>query len=270
MITLADDAPGLDDLKHKIFRDRGFHCHLYRDSCLRRRVAVRMRARGIATITDYASLLDSDDGEYDSLIETLTINVTRFFRDPTSWQALETLALPRLLAPDQPARSIWSVGCASGEEPFSLAILLREGLAEDEEALARINIIGSDVDGRSIQRARAALYPDASLDEVSPERRARWFSQGSAWQLDHRLRRMVSFVEADVITGELPQALSMILCRNVMIYFDRALQDQLLEKFHAALEPGGILMLGRVETMLGPARPRFRPLSIRDRIYQKI
>ncbi len=269
MTTIAEGQPGLEELKQKIHRDRGFNCQFYRDSCLRRRIAVRMRARGIREIPEYAALLDGDVDEYDRLIDTLTINVTRFFRDRSTWEALAALVLPRLLASDRERIDLFSAGCASGEEPYSLAMLLREALGDDESALRRFCIRAVDVDAGSIRQARRATYPALSLDEVSPQRCERWFSSGPPYRLVPEVRRMVSFARSDMIVDEIPSDQSLILCRNVMIYFGRPLQERLLQQFHAALEPGGILMLGRVETLLGPARALFRPLSIRERIYQK-
>lgn len=262
--------PELVALKEKIFRERGFHCHLYKDKCLRRRLGVRMRARGYESFAAYASLLDRDALEYDRLIDTLTINVTKFFRNPETWSAVESRVIPEIMAEEGEIR-IWSAGCASGEEPYSISILAHEWAetAERLDVLERLRILGTDIDRGSLVAASRAEYEAIAFEDTLPERQARWFHTGPRYRLKEEARRSVEFARADLISDPLPEEQSLIVCRNVIIYFDRAVQEQLFDAFVRALRPGGFLVLGRVETLFGPIRTQLRSVSPKERIYMK-
>lgn len=266
----AREERGLQRLKEKIHAERGFHCELYKDKCLRRRIAVRMRARSLASFDDYARLLDTDDTEYDRLIETLTINVTKFFRNPELWDALRVEVVPKMFEEPGAVR-VWSAGCASGEEPFSVSILIHDWAETERRGseLERLEIVGTDIDRRSLDAAEGGVFPPLSFEDTRAEVRDRWFSASPPYHLREPIRSSVRFERSDLISDMPPGPFRMILCRNVLIYFDRSAQERLFEAFHEALEPGGYLILGRVETLLGRPRSLFRPVSIRNRIFQR-
>jgi len=269
------DEPEFQALKQKIQRERGFNCEFYKSKCLRRRITVRMRARGRTGFADYAALLDEDPHEYDVLLDTLTINVTKFFRNAETWAAIERDVVPALFTAAQERgaarQRIWSAGSASGEEAYSVSMLLHEYAERHDAAalLGRFQIVGTDIDRRSLEAARAGVYPELSLGETTEERRARWFEGGPPYRLREGARRNVSFTRRDLISDPHEPGHALILCRNVLIYFDREIQERLFERFFEALRPGGFLVLGKVETLLGPARSRFRALSHRERIFQR-
>jgi chemotaxis protein methyltransferase CheR len=261
----------LDALKLKIQQDRGFNCRFYKDKCLRRRLAVRMRARGEETFAGYARLLDEDPAEYDLLLDALTINVTKFFRNREVWEAIGREVLPALFDRPDPDLRVWSAGCASGEEAYSVSMLLHDYAERNrrERDLKRFHITGTDIDRRSLDAARRAEYTDLSFTETPPDVQEKWFSPGPPFRLDDRARANVGFLWKDLISGEPEHDQSLILCRNVIIYFDREIQEELFRRFYDALRPGGFLVMGKVETLLGPTRPLFRPVSSRERIFQK-
>jgi chemotaxis protein methyltransferase CheR len=262
--------PELEALKEKIHRERGFNSHHYKDKCLRRRFAVRMRARGEETFAGYARLLDDDPDEYEVLLDTLTINVTKLFRNAETWEAMAREVVPRLF--ELPgAKRVWSAGCASGEEVYSVSILLREW-AEANGRLAELDdfrVLGTDIDRRSLDAARLAEYPELSMAETPERVRERWFSPGPPYRLREEARRGVTFLCRDLISGEPEREQSLIVCRNVIIYFDRSIQEELFRRFYDALVPGGFLILGKVETLLGATRSLFRPVSGRERIFRR-
>ena len=152
-----DDDHGFAELLAKITRDRGFACASYKDKCLRRRIGVRLRARGVASYEDYAALLDADAGEYDRLLDTLTINVTKLFRNWGTFAAIQRTIIPALWARGDAALNVWSAGCASGEEAYSLAVLLHHhaATAGASEHRHRIRVLGTDIDRDSLTRLRA-------------------------------------------------------------------------------------------------------------------
>lgn len=261
----------LEALKRKIEREHGFNCRFYKERCLRRRIAVRMRARGVEGYAAYSALLDADAREYERLLDTLTINVTKFFRNLETWQLIESEVFPALFAREAPVVRLWSAGSASGEEAYTLSILLHEYARKARRTadLARFRIVGTDIDRASLDAARRAEYPELSLTETPPELRERWFSPGPPFRLREEARQNVRFVRRDLISEEAEAGQSLILCRNVIIYFDRESQERLFQRFYDALLPGGFLVLGKVETLLGEARAKMRSVNSRERIFQK-
>jgi chemotaxis protein methyltransferase CheR len=261
-------------LCRKIERDRGFRCSNYKDSCLRRRISVRMRARDAASFAAYAGILDTDAVEYQRLVDTLTINVSKFFRNPETFACIATRVLPDMWASKSPLLRIWSAGCATGEEPYSLAVLCREHAlaAADESRLDRVRIIGSDVDREAVSAASRGRYGAAAFADTSPAVRERYFPlENGMHTVAPEIRNLVAFERRDLLEGGGPGGrMHLIVCRNVIIYFTRDTQERLFERFHDLLLPGGFLVLGKVETLLGKSREMFAPVSSRERIYRRL
>ncbi|MGH7457900.1 MAG: CheR family methyltransferase [Longimicrobiaceae bacterium] len=270
-LALEGDDEGFEALKEKIFRERGFNCRFYKNKCLRRRVAVRMRAKGQSGFGQYAGLLDRDPVEYDLLLDALTINVSKFFRNRESWEVVRERVVPALFDRPEARVRVWSAGAASGEEAYTLSIILREWAEVNsrQEELARFRILGTDIDLRSLDAARRAEYTDLAMMETPAGQQERWFSPGPPFRLREEARRNVAFVRKDLISGEPERDQAMILCRNVIIYFSREIQERLFRRFYDCLLPGGFLVLGKVETLFGEVRSRFSPVDNRERVFQK-
>jgi chemotaxis protein methyltransferase CheR len=259
-------------LTEKIARERGFGCASYKEKCLRRRIAVRMRARGVHTYADYASVLDTDAHEYDLLLDALTINVTKLFRNWETFRAIETTCVPALWALPDTALRVWSAGCASGEEAHSLGILMHRYVVDRGESsrLGRVGVIGTDIDRASLEAARRGAYVEAAFADTPAELRERYFSVTAPHVVHDAVRRLVRFEHRDLLSDAPPiPDLHLIACRNVLIYFDRDTQEMLFQKFHDALAPGGFLVLGKVETLFGPTRARFQAVEPRERIFRR-
>lgn len=271
-MTESDDDAGFTTLTLKISRERGFGCASYKEKCLRRRIAVRMRARGVHTYDAYARLLDTDAVEYERLLDALTINVTKLFRNWETYDVIARRVIPELWArPDAPIR-VWSAGCSSGEEPYSLAVLFHRhatGLAETSR-LSRVHIVGSDIDRASLDRAERATFDEGAFADTPAELRSTYFTPAPPFTLAPDARALVTFETRDLLREAAPAGgLHLIACRNVLIYFDRATQESLFDAFHRALLPGGYLVLGKVETLLGDARTRFAAVDARERIFRR-
>ena len=270
-IPATDDAD-FRALTEKITRDRGFGCGSYKEKCLRRRIAVRMRARGVHRYSDYARVLDADADEYDRLLDALTINVTKLFRNIETYRAIAEQVVPALWALPAATLRVWSAGCSSGEEPYSLGALFHRH-AESTGALGRltrVRILGSDIDRESLAAAARGEYDEGAFADTPPEWRARYFSARAPHGVDPAIRAMVQFEHRDLIREAAPAgAFHLVTCRNVLIYFDRETQERLFLRFHEALLPGGFLVLGKVETLLGDARHLFVPVDGRERIYRR-
>jgi chemotaxis protein methyltransferase CheR len=266
------DARELAALKGYIEASGGIRCTGYKERCLRRRIAVRMRARGAHRYGDYETLLRSDPEEYQRLLDTVTINVSKFFRNPEVWRALEELVVPILFDIDEPEIRVWSAGCAGGEEPFTIAIMLRQ-YAERNGLLARlrrIRILATDIDRESLAAAARAEYTDFAFTEAPAGVRERWFEGHQVARLRPEIRERVEFGVLDLMRDRLPTGQHMVLCRNVIIYFERDVQEQLFNRFRGALNSGGYLVLGKVETLFGEGAAGFRAIANRERIFRKV
>lgn len=268
------DDPGFSLLAERIAGQTGLDVGAYKERCLRRRIAVRMRACGVSSYLDYVGMLDQRPGEFEALLDALTINVTRFFRNPETWAALAAAPLPALLAARDGRLRAWSAGCASGEEPYTLAMLVADLPAPGDpaERLARLHVDATDLDRASLALAAEASYPAAAFSEAEPACVGRWTEPAGEGRRRVRgpIRAAVHLARLDLLREDPPAAgYDLILCRNVIIYFDRPTQDRLMERFAARLAPGGLLVLGKVETILGPARLGFQLIEPRERIYRR-
>ena len=272
MTEILDDAE-FHALTEKIARERDFRCGSYKEKCLRRRIAVRMRARGVHRYSDYASMLDRDAAEWDKLLDALTINVTKLFRNPETYAAIAQTVVPALWSNGEPSIRVWSAGCSSGEEPYSLATLFYRHAEQRNELarLSRVRVLGTDIDKRSLAAAERGQFDEEAFADTPAELRERYFSPGFPATVSPAVRALVTLERRDLLLEPPPPGgHHLVVCRNVLIYFDRSTQEGLFERFHQALLPGGILVLGKVETLLGPVRTRFVPIDARERIYRKL
>ena len=249
----------------------------YKEGTLLRRIRRRLQVHRLTSIGAYLPFLETDAAEADGLVKDLLIGVTQFFRDPEAFQALAQQIIPRIVqgkSADAPIR-IWVPGCASGEEAYSIAILLREHL-DRLETRRFVQIFATDLDAAMLAEARHARYPMDIADQVSPERLARFFvrdpSNGSGraadFQAGKELREMCIFSEHSLIRDPPFSQLDLISCRNVLIYLSAELQKKLLPLFHYALRPGGFLFLGPSEGISGSPE-LFEPTDKRNRIFRR-
>lgn len=258
---------------HAVLSRAGIQYSHYKLKCIQRRVAMRMRARGAATYDDYAQLLDTDRNEVRLLSQALTISVSRFFRNWPVFQAISELVIPELWRQQRGTIHVWSAGSAGGEEAYSLAALFhRHAENLGEPWLDRVRIVGTDVDEGSLRMAERAGYSEGALAEVPQELRDRYFERrGVEVFVVPELRPLVRFERRDLILDPDPAgSYDLILCRNVIIYFEQRGQLALLERFHRCSRAGSFLVLGRVEAILGTARRWFQPAVIRSRIYRRL
>ncbi len=251
---------------------RGFDCRQYKPNYLKRRIGVRMRATGATSYLGYLSILKKDPSEYKKLLDDLTINVTEFFRDQDVYQALRDKVVPEILRIKRQKKSytirVWSAGCATGEEPYSLAIILYERISglKDRENWS-VRIVATDLDEMSLNFAKRAIYPNARvLPGDSVERY--FIREGEGFRVREEILHMVKFSKADLMHPPSFKYLDLIVCRNVLIYFGKEMQQRILEYFHRALHRDGFLVLGKSEAIMGVSVP-FEPFLRRERVYKK-
>ena len=245
---------------------------LYKHSTLHRRIERRMTIHHIETPQQYVDYLKRNPQELDLLFNELLIGVTSFFRDPAVWKHLVDVALPELLARHTEEQSLraWVVGCSTGEEAYSLAMVFNEAARRlPQRTRLRLQIFASDLSPDAIARARRGRYPLSISDSVSEARLARFFTaHDTYYQISESIRDMVLFAQHDVVLDPPFTKLDLIACRNLLIYFDSTLQRRLLPLFHYSLRPGGLLLLGSSETV-GRFSYLFTPLRQKLRLYQR-
>jgi chemotaxis methyl-accepting protein methylase len=261
-------------LLEQIRQDRGLDLELYKRTFLERRLAIRMHACQCGDYATYAELLRREPSEYEPLLNALRIHVTCFFRDESTFEALRTKILPALFQARAAQRKLrlWCAGAASGEEPYSLAMLVCSLLGPDLRSW-QVNIEASDIDHRSIERARRGQYSAHSFKEIGPELQ-RLVDTYTPQVGGHRqalpvLGSLVTFRVHDLTRDACQPDLDLILCRNVLIYFDRLQQERLYQAFHQALRPQGYLVLGKSEILPINWARRFVPVDLREHIYQR-
>ncbi|HYH48135.1 MAG TPA: CheR family methyltransferase [Acidimicrobiia bacterium] len=252
-------------------RSRGFDFTGYNRPSLIRRVSLRMKAVGVETFRDYLDFLQVVPDEFTALFDTLLINVTSFFRDPPAWDHLASEILPGLLAaknPSDPIR-VWSAGCASGEEAYSLAIALAELLGVDEMR-QRVKIYGTDIDEPALAVARHATYPPKALAGVPEPLVSKYFEPFRANYIFRKdLRRTVIFGRHDLVHAAPISHIDLLSCRNTLMYLNSETQARVLARMHFALEERGILFLGKAEMLLSHA-DLFTPVDLKRRIFVKV
>jgi two-component system, chemotaxis family, CheB/CheR fusion protein len=252
-------------------RSRGFDFTGYKRSSLARRIDKRMQTVGVQGYPNYIDFLEVHPEEFGRLFDTILINVTAFFRDPTAWEALGQEVLPRLAAgkrDDEPIR-VWSAGCASGEEAYSLAMSLAEALGV-EAARERVKIYATDVDEEALATARHAAYDERQIEAVPEALRARYFEPlGGRFVFHKELRRSVIFGRHDLIQDAPISRVDLLVCRNTLMYFNTDTQARILDRFHFALNERGFLFLGKAETLL-TYNNTFAAVDLKRRLFVKV
>jgi two-component system CheB/CheR fusion protein len=252
-------------------RQRGFDFTGYKRSSLRRRVEKRMHEVKIEEFSDYQDYLEVHPDEFGALFNTILINVTAFFRDKPAWDHLAREIIPRILAglgEDEPIR-IWSAGCATGEEAYTIAIIMAEIVGMDAFK-KRVKIYATDVDEEALEIARHASYPEKSMEPVPAELREKYFvREGDRYVFLSDLRRSVIFGRHDLVQDAPISRLDLIVCRNTLMYFIAEAQGKILERFHFALKGSGFLFLGKAEMLLTHAK-LFKPETLKHRVFSRV
>jgi two-component system, chemotaxis family, CheB/CheR fusion protein len=242
----------------------------YKRSTLMRRFRHRMQSINIESYQSYLIYLECHPDEYRELLNDVLINFTSFFRDREAWDYLATDIIPRILDGKQSSETIrvWSAGCAAGQEIYSLLILLAEALGI-EACLERVQCYATDADELVLKLARQAIYTDVDMIAISPEWRAKYFEHTEQGYVFHSaLRRRVIFGHHDLTKDAPMSKIDLLICRNVLIYFQLEAQTAILVRFHFALKNTGFLFLGKSEALTS-RRQIFTPVNLKQRLYAK-
>lgn len=269
--TVIADEPSLRKILKFIHEYKGLDLSSYRDNFIYRRLRLRMLSTKVKGPHEYIALLQKNPDEYTLFLDALSINVTEFFRDPDVYEAFKKILLEELITrkanADYKSLRLWSSACASGEEAYSLAILVKETLKEKNDLLVRI--WATDIDNGALGKAREARYREQDLRKLPKEILNKYFTplDNATYSLHEEIRQMVKFDQHNIFHTPPFKGLDVIFCRNIMIYLSRPQMSELFKKFYQMLNPKGYLVLGKVETLW--ERNLFSPVDLKAKIYQK-
>ena len=271
-MTINNEDQSFNSLLEYIKQSRGFDFTGYKPSSLKRRINKQMHSYQIDNFDDYLDFLQVHPEEFLPLLNTILINVTSFFRDVDAWNYLSREILPTIIHNKQDTEPIrlWSAGCASGEEAYSLAITLHEALGT-EQFRQRVKIYATDVDEEALTQARHAIYSEKDLEPLSSEQREQYFEflEAKKYLFRSDLRRAVIFGRHDLLQDAPISRLDLLVCRNTLMYFNAETQGSILHRFHFALNNTGILFLGKAEMLLTRGN-LFTPLNLPYRFFSKV
>jgi len=272
-VTAEIDDDVISEISLLLNLRRAINMSMYKDNYVKRRIAIRIRATASKSPIQYCHTLRSSEEELDLLVKALTIHVSQFYRNSSMFEILRNQTLPYIFKNASKNRqdplSILSLGCASGEEPYSLAIIIKEYFNR-EIRQTRTTITGLDIDSASISRGIEAEYTDDRIRDLPDNLKERYFREhGGKYRLVQSIKDMVTFQIANI--ADLPPypPTKLVLCRNTLIYFARSDQEKILRNITEILQTGGILVLGRSETIVGSARQCFETVNMEERIYRK-
>lgn len=245
-----------ETFKEKIFKKTGIDLSSYKERQMKRRIESLMKRNGFSNFDEYFKGLISNKDLYDEFINYLTINVSEFYRNPNQWEVLENDIFPYLISNNKKLK-IWSAACSTGEEPYSLVMLLTKLMN-----IKDINIIATDIDKAAIERAKIGYYSKKSLDNLPDDFIKKYFEETEKnWKISEDIKSRVSFKQHNLLSDEYPKDCDLIICRNVMIYFTEETKSIMYHKFHDSLNKNGILFVGGTEQIILPNRYKLKPLK---------
>lgn len=242
---MPDYAVFIGNIKKKT----GIDLSLYKEAQMKRRLTSLYEKRGYRNFIDYYEAIHNDKELLEEFLDRMTINVSEFYRNAQRWDVLEKKIFPKLLAQNKKLK-IWSAACSTGEEPYSLALVLLSHVS-----LRDISILATDLDLGVIERAKVGLYPERALKEVPPPIVKQYFiNEGHFYQVKDDIKKTVTFKQQNLLEDRYDTGFDLIVCRNVMIYFTEEAKNQIYTNFSKSLKPGGILFVGSTEQIFNPSK----------------
>lgn len=246
---------GYEEFKKDIFRKTGIDLNLYKEKQMKRRLESLAKRNEFTDFKNYFKALDKDSKIFDEFINYLTINVSEFYRNPDQWAVLEKEVVPKLMAKNRTLK-IWSAACSTGEEPYSLVMMLTRFFP-----LNKINIVATDIDLGAIAKAKAGLYMEKSLKNLPKEFVSKFFTnEGRLYKISDDIKKQVTFKKHNLLKDSYIDGCDLIVCRNVLIYFTEEAKNEIYMKFSRSLKNEGILFVGSTEQIIMPQKYELKPL----------
>ncbi|WP_427338738.1 CheR family methyltransferase [Caloranaerobacter sp. DY30410] len=249
--------------KKDFYKITGIDLNCYKEKQMKRRLVSLLKRNNFSDFDDYLIGIKKDSKLLNELLNYLTINVSEFFRNPAQWRVLEKDIIPELIKNNGKIK-VWSSACSTGEEPYSLVMLLTKFFPIKE-----INILATDIDEGAIQKAKIGIYDEKSLKNVPNEYKNKFFTKiGNTYKIDDKIKQCVNFKKLNLLSDNFPKGFHLILCRNVMIYFTEEAKAKLYKKFYEALTDDGVFFVGNTEHIILPDKYNFKP--IKSFFYSKL
>lgn len=248
---------------HKIKEKTGIDLSLYKEAQMKRRLISLYEQKGFHSFSQFYSQLEADESLMKIFLDRITINVSEFFRNKARWDVLQNKIFPMLLKNTNHLK-IWSAACSSGEEPYTISMILSNYLP-----LSQIHILATDIDEGIIEKAKSGIYTEKSLNEVPIDIKNRFFQKENfLYKIDQEIKKTVTFRKHNLLNDEFEKDMDLIVCRNVLIYFTEEAKTSLYQRFSDALKPGGVLFVGSTEQIFYPEQ--FGLESIDTFFYRKM
>ena len=265
---LGDDVD-FQNLKLVMNKGTGINFDYYRESYLKRRLRVRLTITKKDSYSSYSQFLEANPDEFKRLIDDITVNYTKFFRDTDVYDFLKQKLLPELISSPKPWIRIWSAGCSTGEEPYSLAMLIHE-VSKISPKERRITIYASDIDETVLEKSQRGAYDKRAAENINEKLLDKYFDfEDNIYKVKPFVKDIIHFEKQDLMSRPVRRNLDLILCRNVMIYFSREIQQTIYGHFYDSLRSGGYLISGKTEFVGGNASQKFVDVDPKCRVYQK-
>lgn len=231
----------------KIKQKTGIDLAFYKEAQMKRRLTSLYEKKGFHSFKDFFQAMNKDTQLMNEFLDRMTINVSEFYRNAKRWDVLEKKVLPRLLTTKKKLK-IWSAASSTGEEPYTIAMILSHFMP-----LSAISILATDIDEKAIQRAKLGVYPERSLNEVPSEIKKKYFTKdGDFFKVDDNIKKTVTFRKQNLLADSYGSGYDLIVCRNVLIYFTEEAKEEIYHKFSSALASGGVLFVGSTEQIFNP------------------
>ncbi|WP_421379239.1 CheR family methyltransferase [Bacillus salacetis] len=232
-----------------IYRKTGINLSLYKEAQMKRRLTSLYEKKGYSDFKDFFTAIEKESKLLNEFLDRMTINVTEFYRNEKRWAVLQEKIFPRLLAHNKRLK-IWSAACSTGEEPYTIAMVLSNYLNLSEMAIK-----ATDIDENAIAKAKLGVYPERSMNEIPPEIKHKYFTkEGDFYKISPQIKSRISFQKHNLLADQYESNHDLIVCRNVMIYFTEEAKEEIYHNFSSALRPGGILFVGSTEQIFNPAK----------------
>ncbi len=242
----------IDAIKKKT----GIDLSLYKEAQMKRRLTSLREKKGYKDFETYFAAMQKSHDLFDEFLERMTINVSEFYRNPQRWDVLETKILPSLIR-EKKQLKVWSAACSTGEEPYTLSIILSNQLP-----VSNFSILATDLDKVILERAKVGFYTDRSIKDVPPPiLKSCFHKDGMGYAIKDEYKRLINFKQQNLLADRFDSGFDLIVCRNVMIYFTEEAKNELYHKFCQALRPGGILFVGSTEQLFNPGKYGFEPVD---------
>ena len=265
---LGDDVD-FQRLKQVMNKGTGINFDYYRESYLKRRLKVRLTITKKNSYSSYMQFLEKNPEEFKSLIDDITVNYTKFFRDTDVYDFLKEKLLPELISSPKSWIRIWSAGCSTGEEPYSLSMLIHE-ISKISPKERRITIYASDIDETVLAKSKQGEYDKRAAETINEKLLSKYFDcENNLYKIKPFVKEIIHFEKQDLMSPPVRRNLDLILCRNVMIYFSREIQQTIYGHFYNSLRSGGYIISGKTEFIGGDASQKFVDIDSKCRVYQK-